>query len=42
MGRHTGFLALALVMGIAWLSFDRWSGEAAVAPEREAAPEAVS
>ena len=37
--RHVGFIALATFMAFAWLSFDRWSGEAAVAPERETVAE---
>jgi endonuclease YncB( thermonuclease family) len=37
--RHVGFIALAAFMAFAWFSFDRWSGAAAVAPERETVTE---
>jgi endonuclease YncB( thermonuclease family) len=37
MGRYSGYLALGALFVFAALTFDHWSGEAAVAPEREVA-----
>jgi endonuclease YncB( thermonuclease family) len=37
MGKYSGYLALAAMFLFAALTLDRWSGEAAVAPEREVA-----